>query len=48
MELCVERELCVANTYFKIKNLHKYTRMAIWIGSKDHERSGASEEGYAV
>ena len=28
MEFCAERGLCVGNTYFKHKNLHKYTRVA--------------------
>ena len=26
VEFCAERELCVGNTYFKHRNLHKYTR----------------------
>ena len=26
MEFCVERGLCVGNTYFKHRSLHKYTR----------------------
>ena len=26
-EFCAERELCVGNTYFEHKNLHKYTRV---------------------
>ena len=28
MEFCAERGLCVGNTYFEHKNLHKYTRVA--------------------
>ena len=28
MEFCVEKELCVDNTYFEHKSLHKYTRVA--------------------
>ena len=28
MEFCAERGLCVGNTYFKHRNLHKYTRVA--------------------
>ena len=28
MEFCAERRLCVGNTYFKHKSLHKYTRVA--------------------
>ena len=27
-DFCAERELCVGNTYFMHKSLHKYTRMA--------------------
>ena len=27
MELCAERGLCVGNTYFKHRSLHKYTRV---------------------
>ena len=27
VEFCVERELCVGNTYFEHKSLHKYTRL---------------------
>ena len=28
VEFCAERSLCVGNTYFKHKNLHKYTKVA--------------------
>ena len=28
MELCAERRMCVGNTYFKHRSLHKYTRVA--------------------
>ena len=28
MEFCAERGLCVGNTYFKHRNLHKYTKVA--------------------
>ena len=28
MEFCAERGLCVGNTYFEHKSLHKYTRVA--------------------
>ena len=28
VEFCVERGLCVGNTYFKHRSLHKYTRVA--------------------
>ena len=28
MELCAEGGLCVGNTYFQHKSLHKYTRVA--------------------
>ena len=28
VEFCVEKGLCVGNTYFKHKRLHKYTRVA--------------------
>ena len=28
MEFCAERELCVGNTYFKHRSLHKYTKVA--------------------
>ena len=28
MEFCTERGLCVGNTYFKHRSLHKYTRVA--------------------
>ena len=28
MEFCGERGLCVGNTYFKHRSLHKYTRVA--------------------
>ena len=37
---------CVGNTYFKHRNLYKYTRVAraIWSGGKEHDRSGAGEE----
>ena len=27
-EFCAERGLCVSNTYFKYRSLHKYTRVA--------------------
>ena len=27
-EFCTERGLCMSNTYFKHRNLHKYTRVA--------------------
>ena len=28
VEVCAERGLCVSNTYFKHRSLHKYTRVA--------------------
>ena len=28
-KFCAERELCVGNTYFEHKSLHKYTRVAM-------------------
>ena len=28
VELCAERGLCVGNTYFKHRSLHKYTRVS--------------------
>ena len=28
VEYCAERGLCVGNTYFKHRSLHKYTRVA--------------------
>ena len=28
LEFCAERGLCVGNTYFEHKSLHKYIRMA--------------------
>ena len=28
VEFCAERGLCVGNTYFKQRSLHKYTRVA--------------------
>ena len=34
-ELCTERGLCVGNTYFEHKNLHKYTRVA-----RDQDQDG--------
>ena len=27
MDFCAERGMCVGNTYFEVKNLHKYTRV---------------------
>ena len=42
---------CVGNTYFKLRSLHKYTRLARVqdrVEVKEHDRSGAGEEGYAV
>ena len=50
VEFCAERGLCVVNTYFKYKNWHKYSRIARGqgSGSKEPDRSGAGEEGYAV
>ena len=28
VEFCVEKGLCMCNTYFKHRSLHKYTRVA--------------------
>ena len=28
VELCVERGLCMGNTYFEYRSLHKYTKVA--------------------
>ena len=49
MEFCAERGLCMGNTYFKQKNLHKYTRVARDQDGVEvkNDRSGAGEEGYA-
>ena len=38
MEFCAERGLCVGDTHFKHRSLHKYTKVAKgarWIGGKD-------------
>ena len=43
-----ERGLCVGNTYFKHRSLHKYTRGARRNGGKEHDRSSAGEVGYYV
>ena len=51
VELCAERGLCVCNTYFKHRSLHKYTRLgkgSSWNRGKQHGRSGTGEEGYAA
>ena len=37
MEFCVERGLCVGNTFFKHRSL-----------GKEYDRSSTGEEGYAV
>ena len=28
VDLCAKREVCMGNTYFKFKYIHKYTRVA--------------------
>ena len=41
----------MANTYFKHRSLHNYTRGGKGVtrsGGKEHDRSGAGEEGYAA
>ena len=38
MELCAERGLCVNNTYFKHRGLHKYTRVAKCLDREEVER----------
>ena len=48
MDFYVERELYIGNTYFKHRRLHKYTRVSKWIGGKEHDKSGAVEEGYTA
>ena len=48
VEFCAERGLCVGNTYFKHRNLLKYTRGQGGVGGKGYDRSGAGEEGYAA
>ena len=48
VEFCAERELCVSNTYFEHKSLHKYTKRPRWSVGKDHDRPGACEEGYSA
>ena len=37
---------CVGNTHFEHRSLHKYTRVNR--GGKEHDRSSAGKEGYAV
>ena len=45
---CAERGLCVGNTYFKYRSLHKYTvaKGSRRSGGKEHDRSSAGEEEY--
>ena len=33
--MCVEKGLCIGNTYFKKKNIHKYT----WVSGVNGERA---------
>ena len=48
MEFCVVRGLRGGNTYFEQIFLHKYKMVARGSGKREHDRSGAGEEGYAV
>ena len=48
VEFCAERGLCMGNTHFKDRGLHKYTRMTRGRDDVEHDKSGAGEEGYAV
>ena len=47
---CAKGGLCVGNTCFEHKNLHKYTRLASDQNGVEvkHDKSGAGEEGYAA
>ena len=50
VDFCAERVLCVGNTYFKHKSLHKYTRVAKGqdiAEVNEHDKSSGGEEGYA-
>ena len=49
LEFCAERGLCMGNTYFKHRS---WISTQGWQGAKtdgdkEHDRSGAGEEGYA-
>ena len=50
VEFYEEMGLCVDNTYFKHRSVHKYTRVAKGRDSVEtkHDRPGAGEERYAV
>ena len=51
VEFCAERGLCVGNAYFNHKSLQNYTRVAREQDSvlgREHDRSGARDEGYAA